>query len=375
MGGHVYRDAKTGHWYIQVQWQRKTEKFFTYEYKGVWFPFESRGHANKILSLMQDDIDHRTFVPATYRKNSPLSIKAYAEIWIKASDICKNAKNKYRSHIKHAIKYFGENFDIRDFTISHSKLILFKNQLRNLKTGEPLSNDAVYNVMGALKTMLRFYRCDNPAFIVPVFPKMSKTEREEVEFLTFEDQQTILNAIPERHRPIFQFAMEYGVRPQEATALKWDCITETHVTFRRSHSEYELRETTKTGDIGIRTEVLSTRAKEALKNTKNWPSFKGWVFCHNAKGSHYDNKIMNTIWKAACQQTGFKIGLYEAIRHSWGCQLVESGMSIEDVRDAFRHTSTKTTRRYAHRKRAYIAEAIENRGNVVPFKKSENQQN
>lgn len=192
MGGHVYRDAKTGHWYIQIQWLKKPEKFFSYEYKGVWFPFESQGHAQKILSLMQDDIDHGTFVPASYRKNSPLSIKTYSEIWIQASDACNNAKNKYRSHIKHAIKYFGENFDMRDFTQAHSRLILFKKQLHNLKTGAPLSNDAVYNVMGALKTMLNFYRCDNPYFVLPVFPKMSKTERDEVEFLTFEDQQTSL---------------------------------------------------------------------------------------------------------------------------------------------------------------------------------------
>jgi len=376
MDGHVYQDKKTGHWYIQIQWNKKTEKFFTYEYKGFWFPFESKGHANKILSRIQDDIDHKSFVPAAYRKNSPLSIATYCKTWLAASGICRNTSKGYRGAIKKISELkddegnyiFGPEFDIRDFTLMHSRLLITKNIL-----SKTLSNDAVYNVMGALKTMLNFYRCDDPAFIVPVFPPMSKSEREEVEFLTFEDQQTILSAIPERHRPIFQFAMEFGVRPQEVTALRWDCITETHVTFRRSHSEYELRETTKTGDKGIRTEVLSTRAKEALQNAKKWPSFKGWVFGHNDRGSHYDNKIMNKIWKAACQQTGFRVPLYESIRHSWGCQLAEMGLSDDQIMVAYKHTSTKTTRKYAKRKRAFVADAIENRGNVYQFKKTENQ--
>lgn len=43
------------------------------------------------------------------------------------------------------------------------------------------------------------------------------------------------------------------------------------------------------------------------------------------------------------------------------------GVTIDMVQDGYKHTSSKTTRRYAHRKRSVIADLIEKRGQVVEF--------
>jgi site-specific recombinase XerD len=69
----------------------------------------------------------------------------------------------------------------------------------------------------------------------------------------------------------------------------------------------------------------------------------------------------------------YKIGLYEAVRHSLGCQLADEGYGIDFIQDVYKHTSIKTTRRYAKRQRGMISAALENRGQVVAFKKTENQ--
>ncbi|MFA5324252.1 MAG: tyrosine-type recombinase/integrase, partial [Smithella sp.] len=61
------------------------------------------------------------------------------------------------------------------------------------------------------------------------------------------------------------------------------------------------------------------------------------------------------------------------VRHSLGCQLSDEGFSIDFIQDVYKHTSIKTTRRYAKRQRGMISAALENRGQVVAFKKSENQ--
>jgi len=82
MGGSVLQDKKTGHWYIQIRWDNKTEKFFRYDYKGIWFHFESRPIGKKVLSIMQDEIDNGNFSPAAWRPNSPLEIKKYVEVWL-----------------------------------------------------------------------------------------------------------------------------------------------------------------------------------------------------------------------------------------------------------------------------------------------------
>jgi len=181
----------------------------------------------------------------------------------------------------------------------------------------------------------------------------------------------VLEAIPERHRPIFIVMMEYGLRPQEATALKWDCVDfeKNTITFKRSHSEYVLRESTKTGVI--RSERITQATQDAIELARKFSMFRGYVFVHNDRGSHYDNKTLNRIWKMACQEVHIQIPLYEAVRHSLGCQLLDMGYTKDFVKDVYRHTSIKTTERYAQRRRSMIADALENRGKVVEFRKQE----
>ncbi|MFA5324251.1 MAG: site-specific integrase, partial [Smithella sp.] len=278
MGGHVYFHKPAKRCRVSIPFNGIQEKFWKVRINnGQWEPIWDKKTGTKLLSLMQADIDKGCFDPRTYRPDSPLSIKEFAETWLKTSRACKNTKKGYRWAANKVIKYFGEDQDIREFT--HSKLLLFMQSIN-------LSDDSIYGIMGALKTMLRFYQKDVPGFVLPIFPPLTKPEPETTAYLTFEEQQNVLAAIPERHRPIFIVMMEYGIRPQEATALKWDCVTETHITFKRSHSEYELRETTKTGDKGIRVEEITTRAREALTSARSFPSFQGWVFGHNQRGSH-----------------------------------------------------------------------------------------
>ena len=128
----------------------------------------------------------------------------------------------------------------------------------------------------------------------------------------------------------------------------------------------ELRETTKTG--AIRIEDFTTRVAKAMLEVGKMPQSKhGWVFYHNDKGSHYDNKKLNQIWRDACGIVGVEIGLYEAVRHSLGCQLADAGYSLDFIQDIYKHTSIKTTRRYAKRNRSMISDALENRGTVIPI--------
>ncbi|MGA1841821.1 MAG: hypothetical protein ACMUIU_14455 [bacterium] len=87
----------------------------------------------------------------------------------------------------------------------------------------------------------------------------------EIEYLTIEQQEKLLNAIPDHDRPIFQFMMEYGVRPQEARALQRDCIKNGKVKICRAFSNNTLRETTKTGGKGKRAFEITPYFKEVLK--------------------------------------------------------------------------------------------------------------
>jgi integrase len=106
---------------------------------------------------------------------------------------------------------------------------------------------------------------------------------------------------------------------------------------------------------------LTTRAKEAIDGIAK---ASVWVFAKNDRGSHYDSKALNRIWREACNDVDVKIGLYEAVRHSLGCQLADSGYGLDFIQDVYKHTSIKTTRRYAKRQRTMIGEALEKKGGI-----------
>lgn len=141
-----------------------------------------------------------------------------------------------------------------------------------------------------------------------------------------------------------------------------DAVTDTHVIIMRRHSEYELLEGDKAGKV--RPLFKTERAKEILRSTA--PSFSDFVFSHNGR-SHYDNKIMNRIWKEACQSVGVQIRLYNGLRHSRAEQMLDAGYPIELVSELLGHSKIQMTRdMYGRVSQKRITEALEE-VRVLPF--------
>ena len=74
-------------------------------------------------------------------------------------------------------------------------------------------------------------------------------ELPEIEYLTMDQQQSVLDHIPPRDRPIFEFMMEYGVRPGEARAFKGTRSRAVWWRLKDRSQGTKLRETTKTGRV------------------------------------------------------------------------------------------------------------------------------
>src|SRR4030042_647365 len=358
MGGSVLQDSKTGHWYIQLRWNNETERFYRFEYHGVWFPFASKAQANKIRYLMQDEIDNGSFSPASYRPNSPLGIGKYVDIWLPLTDVVKNTRGRYKSFAKHFVEFFGIDKDIRK--ISKVNILELKKSLEESE----YSKKTIYHILNTLKTMLNFAVDNRDMKELPSFPKLSNPIKGNIEYLGIEIQQKIFNEIPERHRPIFELAAEYGRRPQEVRALMKDAVTDTHIIIMRRFSEYELLEGDKTGKV---TAFFKTEeAKRILKSTA--PSFSEFVFTHNGK-SPYDGKILNNSWREACNKVGVKIKMYNGFGTLKGGQLLDAEYPIELVSELLGHTKIQMTRdMYGRVSEARITEALEN-VRILPFKK------
>lgn len=355
MGGSKHFNAKSKRWFISVYWQKKQFTIWRYNGDPIWH----EKTADKLLGKIRGEVDDGTFNPRAYQPDSPLSIKQYSEQWLRASQACKNTKRVYKSSIGRAIYFYGPDMDIRHIT--HSKLL-------GLYAALPLSEKGKYNVLTALKTMLRMAYKDELIKKVPPFPRLSMGLPQEIKYLSQEQQAKVLAAIPERHRPIFELMCEYGLRPGEARALKWDCVTDTEITIRRAISDNALVERTKTGET--RVYGITGRAREILRDCKRQTPFASFVFCHNSRGTPYRGEVLNSLWKTSCGGCGINIGLYNGVRHSRAGQLLDAGHPYEVVSDVLGHSTVTMTRsRYCHRSKASITAILE--GMVIPFERKD----
>lgn len=359
MGGHFRFDAKAGRYYVAVYWRGQRYRIWKYRDEPLWH----EKTAAKLLGKIRTEVDDGTFDPRHYLPDSPLALEAYAETWLAANTSTKGTKTTHRKAIRYAMRVTGADgavllpptTDIRTLTLSRLSI------LRNSMTcGEAWAN----RVMMTLRAMVRFAVRDGVMKHAPEFPPIPRYQAKPPEYLSYEDQQRVLAAIPERHRAVYAFGMEFGLRIGELRALKKDCIERGHVVIRRSFSRADLRETTKTHRV--RRLPLTEKAIEILRTAP--PSFGEFLFSPDGQRPYSEAKL-ERIWRAACAELGITIQQRCALRHSLGCQLLDQGEDLELVRDIYGHSSTDTTRIYATRTPRRILEALEKRGKVVEIEK------
>ncbi len=219
-------------------------------------------------------------------------------------------------------------------------------------------------MLSALKTMLKYAWRNEDIQRVPPFPKLSY-KLPEIEYITLSEQEKILSYIPELHRPIFQYMMEYGCRPGEARALQRDCIKDGNIIIKRAFANNLLRETTKSGKT--RQDEITPYFQEILDNIPL--NISQFVFVRE-DGKPYTSKNLNEIWHNACEMADIHIKLYNGVRHSLACQLLDKDIDIDIVRQQLGHNKIEMTQRYAKRSNGKRTEVLESRRkNIVTFKK------
>lgn len=350
MGGSYHWHEPAKRFYISIYHAGQRHRIWQYQNEPIWH----EKTANKLLNKIRAEIDSGDFDIRAYLPDSPLNILAYSETWLKSSTACANTKRVHRSAIKKAVEVLGDKCTVKE--LNYSKFARIQHEVQ--------ASDKWRNaVLIALKALCNFAVKDGVLKKSPAFPPLIKTQKKDPEYLTYEEQQKVIEAMPEEHRPVFRFGMEFGLRVGEVRALKKDCIEGEEVIIKRSFSQWELRETTKT--YRIRRLPLTTKAKEILQN--NRPSFSDYLFTYDGQRPYHERK-MRLIWTTACNITGVKINQKNALRHSLGCQLLDEGVDIKTVSDIYGHATMDTTRVYVRRIPNRIKSALENRGKVIQIR-------
>ncbi len=247
--------------------------------------------------------------------------------------------NPLKGHVDSYVVPFFKGKDIRDIrTIDIKK---FYGQLP-----ERLSPKTQKNIVNALENFFNTLLQDEVIDKKPQFPKVSVPEPA-IKWCTREVQDSILNAIPERHRFIFFFLTRQGLRPAEAVAIKWQDIDLNNgiITVQRSMSNRKIVERTKTRKV--RPRLIHPEVLDILRSIpRGLPNV--YLFINPNSGKPYLTDSLQKLWKAACKAVDVDIELYQATRHSVASMAASSGVSIAIIKEVLGHTDIRTTQKYSH---------------------------
>ncbi|MBF0557119.1 MAG: site-specific integrase, partial [Nitrospirae bacterium] len=107
-------------------------------------------------------------------------------------------------------------------------------------------------------------------------------------------------------------------------------------------------------------------ALEVVKRNVNGKLPDAFLFINPRSNRHYTTKRLQKIWE---KYSGLDITHYEAARHSFISQLVESDTNPLVTQKLARHSDIRTTMGYYHASAGKLLSVVNSRGKVVEIKK------
>lgn len=156
------------------------------------------------------------------------------------------AYKDYINSIKNHLVPFFENNPIQLHEIQYDTLVMLLNSIKRGGKGK-------LNVMSCFHACLNYAWKSRCIPTVPPFPdkKLYNIVEPVIEWIPEERQQTVIQAIPLEHQPIFWWLKFHLRRPAEATALYKDDFIDGEFVIKRGFSATQLIDRRKTGEIHL----------------------------------------------------------------------------------------------------------------------------
>lgn len=354
--------------YISFYWKRNQYRFFRYHIDNDLFDYK---RALKQLTEMNFTADKKEFNPIdwTAQATKERMFEHQTARWIEQKETEMQTGERahetirtYKSYVKNHFVEFFKEWDVRE--IRYEQVENFKDWL-----GKRVSINTRKRIMGALHAFFKWmWRKD----IINNFPVWPVVEGEDVvkSAISYESQMQILKLLPEKHRDVFEFGFETGLRPNELCAIQISDIDmiNRRALIHRGYSGTMLQEKTK--GKNKKWIPLSDRAYEITrKNTKDKLP-QAFLFVNLNTGRGYTLKTLDHIWS---KYIGREISHYEASRHSFCTQIAESGANLLQAKELMRHKDIRSTEKYFHGTINKLREIVNHRGKVVPIERALNE--
>jgi integrase len=158
-------------------------------------------------------------------------------------------------------------------------------------------------------------------------------------WMTYEEEQKLLDASIEWLRPILIFGIETGLRQSELLNLRWSNVD----LFRRTLTVLEQK------NKGRDTLPLSEKAMEILKARVKVRSINSDLVFFNGNGNRIDARdLLRAFYSATRKAKIENLRWHDATRHTFATRLVQNGVDIYTVQKLGRWKNISMVMRYAH---------------------------
>ncbi len=157
-------------------------------------------------------------------------------------------------------------------------------------------------------------------------------------WLTYEEEEKLLDASPEWLKDIIVFALNTGLRQSEILNLKWKDVN----LFRKTITILEQK------NNSIDTLPLNQKALTILKAKSRVRYLKCEYVFHSKNKTRIDRRNLLRAFYSAVRKSGIEPLRFHDLRHTFSTRLVQSGVDIYTVQKLCRWKNISMAMRYAH---------------------------
>lgn len=312
---------------------------------------DSYQRATQLLCRINSEIKDHTFDPTHYIKQelekfyTKRLLKSFLASKLSGDRIAPSYVRHYKRYVEIAEKYFG-NTDVRDL-----RKLDITNYQAYVSENYNFGNKTLKNCLDIFKTFLRHVQNDLELLsVIPHFP-IIEISPPNTTWLTPEVQKAVFGYVPDEDKPLIAFLMLTGCRPGEARALKCKDIDLERklITISATFSDTVYRHKRKGRQSKKATIPIHEEIFEHIKYRIESSLPEAYIFVGKT-GRHYSESKLQRLWSSVRDKAGLdkSIRLYDAARHSFASQLINSGVSIYSVSHLLGHSNIKTTEKYLH---------------------------
>jgi integrase len=231
-------------------------------------------------------------------------------------------------------------------------------RITQARLADKVSNASVNRMLQCIRVILR--RAVNEWEWLDRAPKIRFLPEpiRRVRWLTREEAEKLIAALPEHLAPMVRFSLETGLRKSNVTDLKW---SQVDLEGRKAWIHPDQAKARKAIAVPLSAEAVAVLKEQLPKKRKE--EFREFVFVYHGKPV---TQVNGKAWKGALKRAGIEDFRWHDLRHTWASWHVQAGTPLYVLQELGAWESVEMVRRYAHLSADHLASYVDRAAGLRP---------